>query len=384
MLKKSLVIVACAGLPAMAQDLNDAAPNLGSTKGLPSVIDDLGDEILTPIDAQGTGITLNPGRSLGVTVAFDAVWVTTADGFLSNTANGCTSAGVSGPGLILKYDLDGTFLESYEQEASVGLASCWGYRDGAKDEANNKLWWGTGGDRMDEWDYDPGTGDITFNQTYTGGSGNTTVRALARSGTSGNFYTADFGSLISEFDISSGSAVNVNIYLNLAGPGGAGAGAMYGMAYDADNDTMWAWSQDGDPNNGGTANTAVHAAELDPNNDMNPTGREFFGTVLTMTTTTNNIAGGADIFVDPNCGEQVFAGLHQFTTDQVLFYELDNACAGGCYPDCTGEGTLDIFDFLCFQDAFTVMDPYADCTGEGTFDIFDFLCFQDAFTIGCP
>jgi len=65
----------------------------------------------------------------------------------------------------------------------------------------------------------------------------------------------------------------------------------------------------------------------------------------------------------------------------VVYY--DGPC-GGCYPDCTGEGTLDIFDFLCFQDAFTVMDPYADCTGEGTFDIFDFLCFQDAFTIGCP
>ena len=57
---------------------------------------------------------------------------------------------------------------------------------------------------------------------------------------------------------------------------------------------------------------------------------------------------------------------------------------GGCYPDCTGEGDLDIFDFLCFQDAFVVMDPYADCTGEGTFDIFDFLCFQDAFVVGCP
>jgi len=58
-------------------------------------------------------------------------------------------------------------------------------------------------------------------------------------------------------------------------------------------------------------------------------------------------------------------------------------CAATCYPDCTGEGALDIFDFLCFQDAFVQMDPYADCTGEGTYDIFDFLCFQDEFVIGC-
>jgi len=59
-------------------------------------------------------------------------------------------------------------------------------------------------------------------------------------------------------------------------------------------------------------------------------------------------------------------------------------CPDECYADCTGESTLDIFDFLCFQDAFTVMDPYANCDGNSVFDIFDFLCFQDAFTIGCP
>jgi probable HAF family extracellular repeat protein len=55
-----------------------------------------------------------------------------------------------------------------------------------------------------------------------------------------------------------------------------------------------------------------------------------------------------------------------------------------CYADCTGEGMLDVFDFLCFQDAFVSGDPYADCTGEGTLDVFDFLCFQDAFVTGCP
>jgi len=55
-----------------------------------------------------------------------------------------------------------------------------------------------------------------------------------------------------------------------------------------------------------------------------------------------------------------------------------------CYADCDGNTLLDIFDFLCFQDAFVQMTPYADCTGEGTFDIFDFLCFQDAFVTGCP
>jgi len=56
----------------------------------------------------------------------------------------------------------------------------------------------------------------------------------------------------------------------------------------------------------------------------------------------------------------------------------------GCYADCTGEGTLDIFDFICFQDAFVQSLPYGDCTGNGVYDIFDFICFQDAFVVGCP
>lgn len=63
----------------------------------------------------------------------------------------------------------------------------------------------------------------------------------------------------------------------------------------------------------------------------------------------------------------------------------------GCYPDCdqtTGPGVLDIFDFLCFSNAFANNDPYAcDCdtsTGPGVCDIFDFLCFGSAFSAGCP
>jgi len=62
-----------------------------------------------------------------------------------------------------------------------------------------------------------------------------------------------------------------------------------------------------------------------------------------------------------------------------------------CYADCdtsTGQGTLDIFDFLCFQSAFVTQNAYAcDCdtsTGPSLCDIFDFLCFQGHFVEGCP
>jgi hypothetical protein len=59
-------------------------------------------------------------------------------------------------------------------------------------------------------------------------------------------------------------------------------------------------------------------------------------------------------------------------------------CEAPCYPDCDGNETLDVFDFLCFQDAFVAAVPYADCDGNSVFDVFDFLCFQDAFVVGCP
>ncbi len=72
---------------------------------------------------------------------------------------------------------------------------------------------------------------------------------------------------------------------------------------------------------------------------------------------------------------------------------VDNITAEGqaCYPDCdtsTGVGTLDLFDFLCFQNSFVNGEVYAcDCdtsTGPLVCDLFDFLCFQNAFVGGCP
>ena len=56
-----------------------------------------------------------------------------------------------------------------------------------------------------------------------------------------------------------------------------------------------------------------------------------------------------------------------------------------CYADCDQSGTLDIFDFLCFQNSFVSGEPYAcDCDPDPLCDIFDFLCFQNAFVNGCP
>ena len=50
-----------------------------------------------------------------------------------------------------------------------------------------------------------------------------------------------------------------------------------------------------------------------------------------------------------------------------------------CYVDCNGDDRRDLFDFLCFQNAFDQGDAYADCDGDGDLTLFDFLCFQNAF-----
>jgi len=55
-----------------------------------------------------------------------------------------------------------------------------------------------------------------------------------------------------------------------------------------------------------------------------------------------------------------------------------------CGADCDGDGSLTIFDYLCFQNAFNAGDPDADCDGDGEVTAADFACFQSRFMSGCP
>ncbi|MFG0284486.1 MAG: M14 family zinc carboxypeptidase [Phycisphaerales bacterium JB039] len=55
-----------------------------------------------------------------------------------------------------------------------------------------------------------------------------------------------------------------------------------------------------------------------------------------------------------------------------------------CRADLTGDGLLDFFDFLEFQNLFGAGDLRADFDGNGLLDFFDFLAFQNEFGAGCP
>lgn len=57
----------------------------------------------------------------------------------------------------------------------------------------------------------------------------------------------------------------------------------------------------------------------------------------------------------------------------------------GCSPADLAEpfGSLDVFDFLAFQNLFADGDAAADLDGDGSLTILDFLEFQSRFAEGC-
>ncbi len=64
-----------------------------------------------------------------------------------------------------------------------------------------------------------------------------------------------------------------------------------------------------------------------------------------------------------------------------LPFEVYGATA--CAADCDGDGSLTIFDFLCFQNAYSAGESSADCDGDGSVTSDDFTCFQASFMAGC-
>jgi plastocyanin len=83
-------------------------------------------------------------------------------------------------------------------------------------------------------------------------------------------------------------------------------------------------------------------------------------------------------FTDPGVYEY-FCAVH-FGFGMTSFLTVEDAA---CFADCNLDGSVNIFDFLCFQGKVTTGDPAADCNGDGSVNIFDFLCFQGQVTQGC-
>ncbi len=83
-------------------------------------------------------------------------------------------------------------------------------------------------------------------------------------------------------------------------------------------------------------------------------------------------------------GEIYLSGVVSFTNGtEAAILRIDPL---SCYADCDDGGSLDFFDFLCFQNYFATGDLLADCDFDGQLTFFDFLCFQNAFVqaTNCP
>jgi hypothetical protein len=76
--------------------------------------------------------------------------------------------------------------------------------------------------------------------------------------------------------------------------------------------------------------------------------------------------------------------LYANNTDAIYYDDFSMTQVVSCYPDCNGDGQLNLSDFGCFQTAFALGQPYADCNGDGVRNLSDFGCFQTKFALGCP
>jgi len=98
--------------------------------------------------------------------------------------------------------------------------------------------------------------------------------------------------------------------------------------------------------------------------------------------------GGIIGFYDPDGFDtlQVKCNVANQQDPNIQALAMDNLqvqLAIACYPDFTGDGVLDLFDFLAYVNAFNAANPGADCDKNGGLDLFDFLCFVNAFNAGC-
>lgn len=289
-----LVIVAVAmAAPAMAG--KPYGPDPSKTEIAPSR--SVGDaarffgENLFTIDA---GTSTGSVVLLGVEFVNGEYWVTGA-GLASNTE----------PNYLWRLDGSGNVLNQYTQPTS----STWGWRDMA--------WDGTylySSDSPVVQQIDPATGMATG---VTIPCPLTTCRALAYDPVTDHFWTADFSSLIYEFDR---SGTVINSFANSL--------SLYGFAFDGAH--LWGCSQD----------PGVTITQIDPATGA-PTGVSFNGD---GSGGGSPIAGGCSWSDTVVPGSEVMVVMHQADSDTIVGYDLD---VGTPPPSC------DSPDFtILFEEAF--------------------------------
>ncbi len=109
--------------------------------------------------------------------------------------------------------------------------------------------------------------------------------------------------------------------------------------------------------------------------EVNGTGDPILGTRRTFV---SGLAGAEGAFIDPISGDFLFSTFSGGNHVVVV-----RGFASTCYPDCDGNGVLNVNDYICFQTKFALGDPYADCDNNGVRNVNDYICFQTKFALGC-
>ncbi|GIW73999.1 MAG: hypothetical protein KatS3mg103_0521 [Phycisphaerales bacterium] len=105
----------------------------------------------------------------------------------------------------------------------------------------------------------------------------------------------------------------------------------------------------------------------------NPPYRTWlYGASMMVIEGNHALVGAIDDWITPDARD---------TSGAAYFFDL--SCIG-CRPDLDADGTLTIFDFLAFQNAFDAGESRADFDGDGSLTLLDFQAFQLAFDAGCP
>jgi DNA-binding beta-propeller fold protein YncE len=324
------------------------------------------------------------GQFVGDFVASGAGGLGIATG-MAFTSSGNLLVGSLATDSVLEYDgATGAFVGEFVAAGAGGLFEPFGLHFDARKGGTGNLFVTTGDNRVLE--YDGATGAFVGEFVAANSGGLTIARGLLFNPVTGNLLVASFDTdQVLEYDGQTGAFVDqwnrggTSNRLTLDNP--------YQIRLGRDGDIYVSrFNEDESAGGGGTG--ALHLTNASIYHFRAENGYFMRAYVLGLNAGLHHPTGfdfypdfGSDCNfnrVPDNC--DIASGFSQDLNGN----GVPDECEEGCYADCDGNATLDVFDFLCFQDAFVQGDPYADCDGNTVLDVFDFLCFQDAFVIGCP
>jgi hypothetical protein len=113
-------------------------------------------------------------------------------------------------------------------------------------------------------------------------------------------------------------------------------------------------------------------------------GETFLGSFEVMTGGNGIASFDATVEGQAPEGSLVTTTATRVATSDTSEFSACVTAEAGCAADFNGDGSLNILDFVAFQNAFVAGDPDADCDGNGALNVLDFVCFQNLFKAGCP